>query len=269
MGGINSFMNGTPATAATADTAGIAGTPSYGGAVGTGIGQIIANSMTQPGNNLISKPGDSSALLAILGQMNADGTAPTMETVLTNVLTSGLQQHLSSIIGAGGSGNANLDALLSSDLTGKISNNVMPALLNLLSTTANGGANLANDTKTQTVQQSTGGCFITTAICENVGLDDDCEELQVLRTWRDSFLKSTTSGEKLVQVYYTLSPMLAQRLRDCKRGQVISKQLFTLFILPAIQAIKAKDDELAFKLYIQLLETVIQVLAIEEGKDNG
>ena len=39
-----------------------------------------------------------------------------------------------------------------------------------------------------------GLCFITTAVCEEEGKPDDCEELTAFRAFRDGYLKSCRLG---------------------------------------------------------------------------
>jgi hypothetical protein len=58
------------------------------------------------------------------------------------------------------------------------------------------------------------GCFVTTAVCEYKGLPDDCEQLTVLRRFRDDYLAALPGGQSLVERYYELAPRLVERLKD-------------------------------------------------------
>lgn len=51
-----------------------------------------------------------------------------------------------------------------------------------------------------------GGCFITTATCKYSGLPDDCDTLQTMRAWRDSFMDETEERRTLVRAYYRDAP---------------------------------------------------------------
>lgn len=57
-----------------------------------------------------------------------------------------------------------------------------------------------------------GLCFITTAVCNLRGLEDDCRELEALREFRDNYLLKTPEGNALVQEYYKIAPEIAERL---------------------------------------------------------
>ena len=56
------------------------------------------------------------------------------------------------------------------------------------------------------------GCFITTAVCDYKGLTDDCNELRILRQFRDEYLLSNVVGVQMVEHYYQVAPAIADRL---------------------------------------------------------
>ena len=51
-----------------------------------------------------------------------------------------------------------------------------------------------------------GLCFITTAVCEELGKPDDCEELTAFRAFRDGYLRACPDGEALIREYYDIAP---------------------------------------------------------------
>ncbi|CAN5475690.1 hypothetical protein BH10ACT6_BH10ACT6_12690 [soil metagenome] len=52
-----------------------------------------------------------------------------------------------------------------------------------------------------------GGCFVATAVVYG---NYDAVEVRVLRRWRDSYLRATTPGRLLIDLYYALSPALVR-----------------------------------------------------------
>ena len=70
------------------------------------------------------------------------------------------------------------------------------------------------------------GCFISTAICEIIGKDDDCDELQTLRGFRDNVLCKEPSLKAMVDEYYLISPPLADALRKMSNKHEIAEELF-------------------------------------------
>ena len=71
-------------------------------------------------------------------------------------------------------------------------------------------AGVSSATKGKTTSASGGGgCFLTTACCEYKGLGDNCEELTVLRNFRDTKVPKDT-----VRKYYSIAPSIVEKIKD-------------------------------------------------------
>jgi len=57
------------------------------------------------------------------------------------------------------------------------------------------------------------GCFLTTACCEYKGLPDNCEELTVLRNFRDTYVP-----RDMVEEYYHIAPNIVVRITGNKEA---------------------------------------------------
>jgi hypothetical protein len=55
-----------------------------------------------------------------------------------------------------------------------------------------------------------GGCFLTTATVESLGLPDDCEELQSARYLRDHKMPGDRD-RRLIELYYRVAPVVVER----------------------------------------------------------
>lgn len=58
-------------------------------------------------------------------------------------------------------------------------------------------------------------CFITTAVCEELGKPDDCEELTAFRAFRDGYLMSCPDGPALIEEYYNIAPGIVTCINLC------------------------------------------------------
>jgi hypothetical protein len=109
-----------------------------------------------------------------------------------------------------------------------------------------------------------GGCFITTACCEVLGLDDDCFELKSLRSYRDHVLAARLGGEADIARYYRLAPLILARLPDETRtARLIS--LYARFILPAALAAHLGFDALAYRFYRNMVDELARKFAPDFG----
>tara|TARA_R110001592_G_C13149786_1_gene748071 strand:- start:949 stop:1392 length:444 start_codon:yes stop_codon:yes gene_type:complete len=71
-----------------------------------------------------------------------------------------------------------------------------------------------NDAGKSRNKKEDSGCFITTAVCSQRGLPDNCYELTVLRKFRDDYLLSCDEGSTLVSQYYKSAPDIARKLTN-------------------------------------------------------
>jgi hypothetical protein len=107
-----------------------------------------------------------------------------------------------------------------------------------------------------------GGCFITTACCETLGLDDDCFELAALRRYRDQVLAKRPGGKADIARYYELAPLILARIPErTRRARLLL--LYARFILPASLAAHLGLNALAYRLYRQMLEGLARDFATE------
>lgn len=93
-----------------------------------------------------------------------------------------------------------------------------------------------------------GGCFITTACVKYYGLNDDCYQLATLRQFRDSYLLSSNSNEKLVKQYYIIAPTLVKLIEVDTNRDKLFKKIYSE-INKACEAIERRDLELAKDIY--------------------
>ena len=96
------------------------------------------------------------------------------------------------------------------------------------------------------------GCFVTTACCNVLGLDDDCFELQSLRRYRDDVLAKQTGGAEAIARYYAEAPrILAQLSAETWQSRLL--YVYARFVLPAAVAAKLGLNALAYRLYMRML----------------
>lgn len=99
------------------------------------------------------------------------------------------------------------------------------------------------------VNRTRGGCFITTAICKDKGLPDDCDDLKLLRNFRDNVLIKTHEGRVAVKTYYLVAPEIVECIDHRNNASEIYKVLNDAYLQPAIRLIKFGDNNAAFEMY--------------------
>lgn len=99
-----------------------------------------------------------------------------------------------------------------------------------------------------------GGCFITTAICEDSNLPDDCDELRTLRGFRDNVMRRRADMLPFIDYYYAIAPGIVAVIKERHDAPEVWAVLRNAYLHPAIEAVKAGEHEKAFNLYRELTE---------------
>lgn len=96
---------------------------------------------------------------------------------------------------------------------------------------------------------NSGGCFLTSACMTARGLADDCEELRVLRRYRDSVLKYRDGGLEDIEHYYQVAPKIVEAINGQPSPAEEWDRLYREMVLPCVEKIKAGKTEDAYALY--------------------
>ena len=97
------------------------------------------------------------------------------------------------------------------------------------------------------------GCIITTAVCNALGKGDDCEELMMLRDYRDDIKEKNPVIADLIEEYYRIAPLLIKKIDECKNRIDIYKNLWRNFISLTCNMIYNKNFAAATSKYIEMV----------------
>ena len=103
---------------------------------------------------------------------------------------------------------------------------------------------------------SSGGCFITGACTESMGLADDCDELQTLRALRDKRRLYDAEFDALVKEYYRIAPIIVQAIDASQDRKSTYAELYETMVKPCVNMVKANRENEAVALYTR---TVLQL----------
>ena len=96
---------------------------------------------------------------------------------------------------------------------------------------------------------SSGGCFLTSACVEARSLADDCRELTVLRSFRDTYMKATKEGQCDVCEYYRIAPTIVENIKKNPNAEEIFDGIYTDLVVPCVVLIEAGENEAAYQKY--------------------
>lgn len=111
-----------------------------------------------------------------------------------------------------------------------------------------------NEEKSDT-ERSSGGCYLTSACMQHFQekFDDNCEELNILRDFRDKFV-----SKEDVAHYYQTAPIIVEAINNSENNDSIYNYIYKNIVNACVCAIKKGDYEFAYNRYKS------SVVALEE-----
>ena len=104
---------------------------------------------------------------------------------------------------------------------------------------------------------SSGGCYLTSACVEAMGLADDCHELTVLRAFRDGYMRTTETGPADICHYYHTAPVIVARIKADAKSAAVFEAIYQELVLPCVKLIESARNGEAYEIYkgyVQKLE---------------
>lgn len=93
------------------------------------------------------------------------------------------------------------------------------------------------------------GCYLTTIICNILGLPDNNIYLKTLRDLRDNVLQKDQKYKKLLVEYDIIGPKIANYISKDPSKKIIANNYFYNYIIPIIYFINEGNIEKAIQLY--------------------
>jgi len=98
---------------------------------------------------------------------------------------------------------------------------------------------------------SNSGCYLTTACVMSKGLPDNCEELETLRSFRDTYLKGIPEGLTDIKEYYEIAPKIVEAINKFPDAAKLWENVYKELILPCVSLIKKGDNKQTYSMYKQ------------------
>jgi len=102
------------------------------------------------------------------------------------------------------------------------------------------------------------GCFLTTAACGVIGLQDNCWELRILREFRDNWLARQANGVNDIGRYYKTAPRIVKHVNQRADKQKIWLSLYARFILPCAISSRIGAKSWTHKRYAKMMTEMAQ-----------
>lgn len=103
--------------------------------------------------------------------------------------------------------------------------------------------------------EKSSGCFLSTACLEAAGRSDDCDELRVLREFRDSYALLSNEGRESVRQYYQIAPGIVAAIKDSPDAKEVWEEIYQEIQVAVVLIRESRNSE-AFEKYKALIHTL-------------
>lgn len=116
--------------------------------------------------------------------------------------------------------------------------------------------------------QSSGNCYITTAVCNLIGYSDNCFILNKLRDFRDNKMKHDVDCYTMLREYDVVGPEIVKSMHIDPNKKLVAISMLTNYIIPAVNDIVNGDDDKAIDSYVAMTQTLKDYYGISKSFDE-
>lgn len=102
------------------------------------------------------------------------------------------------------------------------------------------------------------GCYVTTACVEYMGLDDNCDELETLRYYRDMLVEEDEKFRNEVLDYYRKAPVIVQKIMQSNDKNEQLSSLYENLVQKCVSLLKEKKIEEAKQHYVDVYHSLLE-----------
>lgn len=112
-------------------------------------------------------------------------------------------------------------------------------------------------------EKPSSNCFITTVVCDVLGMDDNSFYLEMLRKFRKEYLQKRPEGLKILEQYDTVGPIVASCIMNDANREEVAKNVFINSIIPVVNDLCEEKNIEAINKYINMTNSLIAKYGLE------
>ena len=106
-------------------------------------------------------------------------------------------------------------------------------------------------------------CFITTIVCDTLGMEDNNIYLNILRKFRKEYLQKRPDGISILEEYDTIGPVIAHCINNDEKKMEVAQGVFSSSIFPVVNDICEGKNASAIRKYASMTEGLIHRYGLE------
>lgn len=112
--------------------------------------------------------------------------------------------------------------------------------------------------------EESSGCFLTTIVCDSIGLQDNNPVLNTLRAFRNNILQQNPIYYDILKYYDSIGPVIAKKISEDKEKSKLSKYLYSSILIPICNYISINNYEEAITKYEAMTLSLINYYGLKK-----
>lgn len=109
------------------------------------------------------------------------------------------------------------------------------------------------------------GCFLTTTICDMLGMEDNCFGLQTMRNFRDTVLVNDPKYYHLLAEYEVIGPIISDKIKNDSHGIEVAEYYFENYIYDIVMNLSTTGDyNSAVNKYVEMVTDLKRMYVVNE-----
>lgn len=109
-------------------------------------------------------------------------------------------------------------------------------------------------------------CFVTTAVCRELGKGDTCAELQELRRFRDGWLSASPRGAEKIGEYYLFAPLIVRAVEASADAEREYRRIWRDHLVPCLSLLRGGDPQACALRYEAMMDELERSWLAESPK---
>lgn len=99
-------------------------------------------------------------------------------------------------------------------------------------------------------------CFVTTAVCQGLNKEPECEEIRLMKQYRDEYLSAQPDGECQIEEYYDIAPTIVKRIARTENPQGEYQYLWDHYISRCVELVREGEQEECRSVYGEMMRVL-------------
>ncbi|MCM1087894.1 MAG: hypothetical protein NC419_07030 [Muribaculaceae bacterium] len=109
-------------------------------------------------------------------------------------------------------------------------------------------------------------CYVTTAVCIGLHKPADCQEILLMKKYRDEYLLHQEGGAGMIAEYYDIAPTIVKRIEKEDAPEEKYRYLWDTYLKPCVTLLEEENYDACQERYVEMVEALKKEYFVTGGR---